>query len=212
MKRIFLTYSFLLLTYGILFTGCAEQMAEAYAFNNGHPNSQKMFMDLTPDKELGTELSKYWTNTDYNKDGIVVIKEADIVKNVKLEYFSEKFYPAYEKSNFPKDYVKFAEKRGNTVKKYNHDISKHVFSDVNPDFWLKHFFQDTSMSTQKPIGNIFIEFNKEGKIISGLGAYYYRWGENNISVDCYHTYFTGEAAKKIERIITKKQLEDNLAF
>ena len=39
-----------------------------------------MFMDLTPDKELGTELSKYWTNTDYNKDGIVVIKEADIVK------------------------------------------------------------------------------------------------------------------------------------
>ena len=116
MKNKLFTCAFSLLTCVSLFSGCTQQMANNYASNNGHPNSEKMFMDLSKDKELGTELSKYWNITEYNKNGITVIKEANIVNGGKLENFNEKFYPALEKSKFPKEYLEFVAKRGNTVK------------------------------------------------------------------------------------------------
>ena len=202
----------LVLAGSFLFTGCAEQMANNYAANNGHPNSEKMFMDLSKDKELGALLSKYWNITEYNKNGVTSIKEENIVNGGNIKYFGEKFYPALEKSKFPKEYLEFVQKRGNTVKKYNNKITQYVFANADIDFWLKHFFQDTQISSQQPIGNIYIEFDKDGRIVSALGTYVYRYGEVSISVDCYHTYFSGETAKKIERIVTKKELEDNLAF
>ena len=212
MKKSVIKTGLLVLAGSFLFSGCTQQMADNYASNNGHPNSEKMFMDLSKDKELATELSKYWNITEYNKNGITVIKEANIVNSGKLENFNEKFYPALEKSKYPKEYLSFVAKRGNTVKKYNFKISSNVFTNADQKFYLDNFFQNTLISTKQPIGNIYIEFDKDGRIISALGTYYYRYGELSISVDAFHTYFSGETAKKIERIVTKKELEDNLAF
>lgn len=215
MKKILFKTGLSLLAGAILFTGCTSQMADNYAFSRGNPKSQQMFMNLSKDKELATELSKYWETTFHNKDGIIVIEEKDLVQGFEEKYFSEKFYPAYENSHFVKEYVAFVAKRGNTVKKYNSNIHQDAIEIGLQQYYWDYIFQKngTGFTSQFiPRTPIYIEFDKDGRIVSALGVYVWKYGELNVSVTAFHTYFTGETAKKLERIFTKKQLEDNLAF
>lgn len=213
MKKSIIKTGLLVLTGSFLFTGCTQQIADNMAFNTGHPNSEKMFMDLSEDKELSSSIAKNWNKIDYNKNGITTLKEENIVRGVKLSEFQPNYLVNYEKSSYPKDYIAFAQKRGNTVKKYNSKINNKGMNQIDVNFALNHFYQNTQISSQYvATAPFYIEYDKDGRIVSALGSYVYRFGEQSISVDCYHTYFAGAKAKIMETIFTKKELEDNLAF
>ncbi len=195
-------------------TGCTQQIADNMALKNGQPNSEKMFMDISDDKELAASLSKNWNKVNYNKNGITTLREENIVTNVKPLEFTANYLVNYEKSIYPKDYIAFAQKRGNTVKKYNSTINKKGMDRIDPYFSATHFYQDMKNSSQSiASAPFYIEFDKDGRVVSALGSYVYKSGSYDVRVaDCYHTYFTGAKAKVIEAIFTKKELEDNLAF
>jgi len=114
MKRPIIKMGLLTLANTYLLTGCTQQVADNMAFKNGQPNSEKMFMDLSEDKELSASLSKNWNKVDYNKKGITTLKEENIVLGVKDLEFTADFLVNYEKSIYPKDYIAFAQKRGNS--------------------------------------------------------------------------------------------------
>jgi hypothetical protein len=84
---------------------------------------------------------------------------------------------------------------------------------IDPYFSATHFYQDMKNSYQGiATAPFYIEFDKEGRVVSALGSYVYKSGNYDVRADCYHTYFSGAKAKIIETIFTKKELEDNLAF
>ena len=71
-----------------------------------------------------------------------------------------------------KDYIAFAQKRGNTVKKYNCTINKKGMNKIDPYFSATHFYQDTQNSYYDVISAPFyIEFDKDGRVVSALGSY-----------------------------------------
>lgn len=212
-KKLIIKIGLLTLVSTYLLTGCTQQVTDNMAFKNGQPNSEKMFMDLSEDKELSASLSKNWNKVDYNKKGITTLKEENIVTGVKSSEFTPNYLVNYEKSIYPKDYIAFAQKRGNTVKKYNNTINKKGMDRIDPYFSATHFYQDMRNSYQGiATAPFYIEFDKEGRVVSALGSYVYKSGKYDIRADCYHTYFSGAKAKIIESIFTKKELEDNLAF
>lgn len=213
MKKPIIKIGLLALASAYLLTGCTQQVTDNMAFKNGQPNSEKMFMDLSEDKELSASLSKNWNKVDYNKKGITTLKEENIVTGVKSSEFTPNYLVNYEKSIYPKDYIAFAQKRGNTVKKYNSTINKKGMDRIDPYFSATHFYQDMKNSYQGiATAPFYIEFDKEGRVVSALGSYVYKSGNYDVRADCYHTYFSGAKAKIIETIFTKKELEDNLAF
>ena len=212
-KKPLIKMGLLVLASAYLLTGCTQQVTDNMAFKNGQPNSEKMFMDLSEDKELSASLSKNWNKVDYNKKGITTLKEENIVTGVKLLELAPNYLVNYEKSIYPKDYITFAQKRGNTVKKYNCTINKKGMNKIDPYFSATHFYQDTQNSYYDVISAPFyIEFDKDGRVVSALGSYVYKSGKYDVYADCYHTYFSGANTKIIETIFTKKELEDNLAF
>ncbi len=212
-KKPLIKMGLLALASAYLLTGCTPQIAHNMAFKNGQPNSEKMFMDLSEDKELSASLSKNWNKVDYNKKGITTLKEENIVTGVKPLELAPNYLVNYEKSIYPKDYIVFAQKRGNTVKKYNSTINKKGMNKIDPYFSATHFYQDTQNSYYDVISAPFyIEFDKDGRVVSALGSYVYKSGKYDVRADCYHTYFSGANTKIIETIFTKKELEDNLAF
>ena len=212
-KKPIIQIGLLALVSAYLLTGCTQQVADNKAFNTGQPNSEKMFMDLSEDKELSASLSKNWNKVDYNKKGITTLKEENIVVGVKSSEFTPNYLVNYEKSIYPKDYIAFAQKRGNTVKKYNNTINKKGMDRIDPYFSATHFYQDMKNSYQGiASAPFYIEFDKDGRVVSALGSYVYKSGNYDVRADCYHTYFSGAKAKIIETIFTKKELEDNLAF
>ncbi len=213
MKKPIIKIGLLALASAYLLTGCTQQVTDNMAFKNGQPNSEKMFMDLSEDKELSASLSKNWNKVDYNKKGITTLKEENIVTGVKSSEFTANYLVNYEKSIYPKDYIAFAQKRGNTVKKYNSTINRKAMDRIDPYFSATHFYQDMKNSSQSiASAPFYIEFDKDGRVVSALGSYVYKSGKYNVRADCYHTYFSGAKAKIIETIFTKKELEDNLAF
>ena len=162
---------------------------------------------------LTLSLSKNWNKVDYNKKGITTLKEENIVTGVKSSEFTANYLVNYEKSIYPKDYIAFAQKRGNTVKKYNSTINKKAMNRIDPSFSATHFYQDTQNNYHNvATAPFYIEYDKDGRVVSALGSYVYKSGKYDITADCYHTYFSGAKAKIIETIFTKKELEDNLAF
>ena len=214
MKKPIIKMGLLALTSAYLLTGCTQQVTDNMAFKNGQPNSERMFMDLSEDKELAASLSKNWDKVNYNNNGITSLREENIVTSVKSLEFLSNYLVNYEKSIYPKDYIAFAQKRGNTVKKYNSTINKKGMDRIDPYFSATHFYQDMKNSYQG-IATVpfYIEFDKDGRVVSALGSYVYKSGSYDVRVaDCYHTYFSGAKAKIIETIFTKKELEDNLAF
>ena len=213
MKKPIIKIGLLALASTYLLTGCTQQVTDNMAFKNGQPNSEKMFMDLSEDKELSASLSKNWNKVDYNKKGITTLKEENIVTGVKSSEFTPNYLVNYEKSIYPKDYIAFAQKRGNRVKKYNSTINKKGMDRIDPYFSATHFYQDMKNSYQGiATAPFYIEFDKDGRVVSALGSYVYKSGSYDVRADCYHTYFSGAKAKIIETIFTKKELEDNLAF
>jgi major membrane immunogen (membrane-anchored lipoprotein) len=213
MKKPIIKMGLLALTSAYLLTGCTQQVTDNMAFKNGQPNSERMFMDLSEDKELSASLSKNWNKVDYNKKGITTLKEENIVTGVKSSEFTANYLVNYEKSIYPKDYIAFAQKRGNTVKKYNSTINKKAMNRIDPSFSATHFYQDTQNNYHNvATAPFYIEYDKDGRVVSALGSYVYKSGKYDITADCYHTYFSGAKAKIIETIFTKKELEDNLAF
>ena len=58
MKRPIIKMGLLTLASTYLLTGCTQQVADNMAFKNGQPNSEKMFMDLSEDKELFDEVKE----------------------------------------------------------------------------------------------------------------------------------------------------------
>jgi hypothetical protein len=213
MKKPIIKIGLLALASAYLLTGCTQQVTDNMAFKNGQPNSEKMFMDLSEDKELSASLSKNWNKVDYNKKGITTLKEENIVTGVKPLEFTPNYLVNYEKSIYPKDYIAFAQKRGNTVKKYNSTINKKGMDRIDPYFSATHFYQDIRNSYQGvESAPFYIEFDKDGRVVSALGSYVYKSGKYNVRADCYHTYFSGANTRIIETIFTKKELEENLAF
>ena len=73
-KKPIIKIGLLALASAYLLTGCTQQVADNMAFKNGQPNSEKMFMDLSEDKELSASLSKSWNKVNYNKKGITTLK------------------------------------------------------------------------------------------------------------------------------------------
>ncbi len=212
-KKPIIKIGFLALASTYLLTGCTQQVADNMAFKNGQPNSEKMFMDLSEDKELSASLSKSWDKVNYNKKGVTTLKEENIVTGVKESEFTSNYLVNYEKSIYPKDYIAFAQKRGNTVKKYNSTINRKGMDRIDPFFSGTHFYLDMKNSYQGiSSGPFYIEYDKDGRVVSALGSYVYKSGKYDIRADCYHTYFSGAKAKIIETIFTKKELEENLAF
>ena len=213
MKRPIIKMGLLTLASTYLLTGCTQQDADNMAFKNGQPNSVKMLMDLSEVKELSASLSKNWDKVNYNKKGITTLKEENIVLGVKDLEFTADFLVNYEKSIYPKDYIAFAQKRGNSVKKYNNTINKKGMDKIDPYFSITHFSLDMKNSYQGiSNGPFYIEYDKDGRVVSALGSYVYKSGRYDVRADCYHTYFSGAKAKIIETIFTKKELEENLAF
>ncbi len=213
MKRPIIKIGLLALMSTYFLTGCTQQVADNMAFKNGQPNSEKMFMDLSEDKELSASLSKNWDKVNYNKNGVTTLKEENIVVGIKDLEFTANFLVNYEKSIYPKDYIAFAQKRGNSVKKYNNTINKKGLDKIDKYFSVSHFYLDMKNSYQGiSSGPFYIEYDKDGRVVSALGSYVYKSGRYDVRADCYHTYFSGAKAKIIETIFTKKELEENLAF
>lgn len=172
MKKPIIKMGLLVLASAYLLTGCTQQVTDNMAFKNGQPNSEKMFMDLSEDKELSASLSKNWNKVDYDKKGITTLKEKNIVTGVRSSEFTPNYLVNYEKSIYPKDYIALAQKRGNTVKKYNNTINKKGMDRIDPYFSATHFYQDMRNSYQGiATAPFYIEFDKDGRIVSALGSY-----------------------------------------
>ena len=63
-KKPIIKIGLLALVSAYLLTGCTQQVTDNMAFKNGQPNSEKMFMDLSENKELSASLSKNWDKVD----------------------------------------------------------------------------------------------------------------------------------------------------